>query len=65
MGLPGVSREVVVNELDDVVSDGGGEDSRGSHFFEHGGGIFVVVDTDGWSHELYKLIRVDLRMAQV
>lgn len=35
MGLSGVSRQVVVDELDDVVSDGSREDSWGSHFFEH------------------------------
>ena len=53
-GLSGVFGEIVMNELDNVVSNGSGEDLRGSHFSEYFAGVFVVEYTDCWSHEIYK-----------
>lgn len=53
-GLAGVLGEVVVNELDNIVSNGRREHLGSPDFSEHFRRVFVVEDTDCGSHEIYK-----------
>lgn len=49
MGLAGILVHVGVHELDDVVSDGGGEDCGHGDAVGHLGGVFLLVDAHYWS----------------
>ena len=55
MSLTGILGEVVVHELNDIVSDGGVEDAGEADFGKDFTLIFVVEDGDGGSKHRYAL----------
>lgn len=55
MGLSGVSGDIVMDVLDNILSEWAGEDLREFHFLKDSLFSFAVVNRHGWLSHLYKI----------